>query len=88
MRSIFLTTASSALALLLAAPHLSAPATAGEIEAASKIDTVTVYPDAAIVTRIVEVDMPQGDSVLVVQEPAAGAGPGFAAGSKARDPRK
>jgi hypothetical protein len=59
MRSIFLTTASSALALLLAAPHLSAPAAAGEIEAASKIDAVTVYPDAAIVTRLVEVDMPK-----------------------------
>jgi uncharacterized protein (TIGR02231 family) len=64
MRSIILTTTCSALALLLAAPALSAPARAGEIEAASKIDSVTVYPDAAIVTRLVEVDMPQGDSVL------------------------
>jgi uncharacterized protein (TIGR02231 family) len=65
MRSIFLATTSSMLALLLAAPHLSGPAMAGEVEAASKIDSVTVYPDAAIVTRIVEVDMPQGESVLV-----------------------
>jgi uncharacterized protein (TIGR02231 family) len=53
------------LALLLAAPHLSGPAMAGEIEAASKIDSVTVYPDAAIVTRLVEVDIPQGESALV-----------------------
>jgi uncharacterized protein (TIGR02231 family) len=65
MRSIFLATTSSALALLLAAPVLSASARAGEVEAASKIDSVTVYPDAAIVSRLVEVDMPQGDSVLV-----------------------
>jgi uncharacterized protein (TIGR02231 family) len=40
-------------------------ASAGEIEAASKIDAVTVYPDAAIVTRVAEVDLAQGDNVVV-----------------------
>ena len=40
-------------------------ASAGEIEAASKIDAVTVYPDAAIVTRVAEVDLSQGDNVVV-----------------------
>ena len=75
MRSIFLTTASSALALILAAPPLSAPALAGEIEAASKIDAVTVYPDAAIVSRIVELDMPQGDSQLVFKNLPLGLDP-------------
>jgi uncharacterized protein (TIGR02231 family) len=43
----------------------SAGACAGEIEAASKVDAVTVYPDAAIVTRVAEVDLSQGDNVLV-----------------------
>jgi uncharacterized protein (TIGR02231 family) len=64
MRSIF-PAAASVLTFLIVAPNLSAPALAGEIEAASKIDSVTVYPDAAIVSRIAEVDLPQGDSVLV-----------------------
>jgi len=68
MRSRFLTTTWSALALLLAAPVSAAAAKAGEIEATSKIDSVTVYPDAAIVSRLVEVDMPQGDSVVIFKD--------------------
>jgi uncharacterized protein (TIGR02231 family) len=65
MRSIFPAAASSLFAFLIAAPNLAAPALAAEIEAASKIDAVTVYPDAAIISRVAEVDLPQGDSVLV-----------------------
>ena len=64
MRSLFLTTACSTLALLFAAANSTA-AVAGDIDAASKIDTVTVYPDAAIVTRLAEIDLPQGDSVVI-----------------------
>ena len=60
MRTIFSTSACSLAALLVAAP-----AWAGEIEAASKIDSVTVYPDAAIISRIAEIDLPPGDSVLM-----------------------
>ena len=60
MRCILSTSASSFIALLIAAPAL-----AGEIEAASKIDSVTVYPDAAIISRIAEVDLPAGDSTLI-----------------------
>ncbi|WP_158812647.1 mucoidy inhibitor MuiA family protein [Methylocapsa sp. S129] len=59
MRTIFSLSACSFVALLFAAPAL-----AGEIEVASKIDSVTVYPDAAIIWRIAEVDLPPGESVL------------------------
>lgn len=55
---------------ILAAASLSAmaaamPALAAEIDMRSKIDAVTVYPDAATVTRLAEVDMPAGASTLV-----------------------
>ena len=60
MRSI-----SSSLFALAATAIFRAGASAGEIEAASKIDAVTVYPDAAIVTRVAEVDLSQGDNVVV-----------------------
>ena len=65
MRSIFLAPGASVFALLISAPVLSAPASAAEIAVASKIDTVTVFPDAAIISRIADVDLPQGDSVLL-----------------------
>jgi uncharacterized protein (TIGR02231 family) len=60
MRSFLRASTCSFVALLIAAPAL-----AGEIEAASKIDSVTVYPDAAIISRFAEVDLPAGDSTLV-----------------------
>ena len=53
---------------LAATAIVSTGASAGEIEAASKIDSVTVYPDAAIVTRVAEVDLSQGDNVLVFKD--------------------
>jgi uncharacterized protein (TIGR02231 family) len=56
--------ASSLAALIVAASGALAPALSGEINADSKIDAVTVYPDAAIVTRIAEVDVPPGDNSL------------------------
>ena len=42
---------------------LAAPA-AAQTDVTSAIDAVTVYPDGATVTRIVHVDLPQGDSVV------------------------
>jgi uncharacterized protein (TIGR02231 family) len=42
---------------------LAAPA-AAQTDVTSAIDAVTVYPDGATVTRVVHVDLPQGDSVL------------------------
>jgi uncharacterized protein (TIGR02231 family) len=59
MRSLLSTSVCAIGALLC-----TAPAWAGEIEAVSKIDSVTVYPDAAIVSRNAEVDLPVGESTL------------------------
>ena len=43
----------------------AAPARAADIDAASHIDAVTLYPDAASVTRIAEIDLPEGASRLI-----------------------
>ena len=40
------------------------PAVAAESDLVSRVDAVTVYPDAAIVTRLAETEAPAGDSVL------------------------
>jgi uncharacterized protein (TIGR02231 family) len=40
-----------------------APA-AAQTEVSSRVEQVTVYPDGATVTRVIEVDLPHGDSVL------------------------
>jgi uncharacterized protein (TIGR02231 family) len=41
------------------------PATAAaQTDVSSKVEQVTVYPDGAIVTRVIEVDLPRGDAVL------------------------
>ena len=55
----------AALCAGVAAVALAAPLAAAEIEAQSRISGVTVYPDAAIVTRVLDVDLPAGESVLV-----------------------
>jgi uncharacterized protein (TIGR02231 family) len=43
---------------------LATAAGAAELDVTSNIDSVTVYPDGAAVTRIIHVDLPAGDSVL------------------------
>lgn len=43
------------------------PALAGTMEAPSRVDSVTVYPDSARVSRIVEVDLPAGATSLVLR---------------------
>jgi uncharacterized protein (TIGR02231 family) len=53
-----------AAAISLIAFAAALPAVAAETDVASRIDAVTIYPDAAIVTRLAEVDAPAGDSVL------------------------
>src|SRR5947209_11694201 len=45
-----------------------APALAGEIDVRSAIDSVTVYPDGATVTRTISVDLPQGDTTLIARD--------------------
>ncbi len=37
---------------------------AAQTEVASKVEQVMVYPDGANITRVIEVDLPRGDSVL------------------------
>ncbi|MFO1117774.1 MAG: mucoidy inhibitor MuiA family protein [Beijerinckiaceae bacterium] len=55
MRSLFL--ASTALSTFAAASAFAA-----DLEARSRIDSVAVHPDAAVVTRTFEVDLPDGAS--------------------------
>ena len=53
-----------ATAISLIAFVAAFPAVAGEADVVSRIDAVTIYPDAAVVTRLAEVEAPAGDSVL------------------------
>jgi uncharacterized protein (TIGR02231 family) len=46
----------------------AASATAAEIATASQIDAVTVYPDSAMVTRMIRLELPAGDSTLLAQD--------------------
>ncbi|MDE2361739.1 MAG: mucoidy inhibitor MuiA family protein [Hyphomicrobiales bacterium] len=48
------------------APFAGAAA-AADIETRSRVDAVTVYPDAALVTRTFDVDLPQGASALALK---------------------
>ena len=57
------TTSLVALAALAATPTRAA-----NLEASSSIDTVTVYPDGASVTRVIAVDLPAGDNTVVVSD--------------------
>lgn len=45
-----------------------ASAFAADIEATSTIDTVTVYPDGATVTRVLKVDLPAGEHVVLARD--------------------
>ncbi len=56
--------ASLALAGVLVAPRLGL---AADVELASRIDRVTVFPDAAVVTRMAAIDLPAGASALVLR---------------------
>src|SRR5947209_12711408 len=44
------------------------PALAADLDVRSSIDSVTVYPDGATVTRVISVDLPQGDTTLVARD--------------------
>jgi uncharacterized protein (TIGR02231 family) len=45
-----------------------APLGAAELDVRSAIDAVTVYPDGATVTRLIAVDLPQGDTTLIARD--------------------
>jgi uncharacterized protein (TIGR02231 family) len=54
--------------LVLVAASSAAPAWAADLEAASTVDAVTVYPDGATVTRLIKLDLPAGDTTLVARD--------------------
>ncbi|WP_339031027.1 mucoidy inhibitor MuiA family protein [Bradyrhizobium symbiodeficiens] len=54
--------------LVLVTMAAAAPSWAADLDATSAIDTVTVYPDGATVTRVIAVDLPSGDSTLVAKD--------------------
>jgi uncharacterized protein (TIGR02231 family) len=68
MRSIVATVVLPLVASSLIALISAAPALAADIDAASTIDAVTIYPDAAVVTRVATIDLPAGDSVVVFKD--------------------
>jgi uncharacterized protein (TIGR02231 family) len=53
------------LAFSLSTLCAAAPAFAADIDAVSRIDAVTVYPDGASVERVAEAEAPAGDSRLI-----------------------
>ncbi|MBR0837237.1 mucoidy inhibitor MuiA family protein [Bradyrhizobium manausense] len=66
MRTIARCLATTSLVLVTAA--LGSPSWASDVDATSAIDTVTVYPDGATVTRVIAIDLASGDSTLVAKD--------------------
>lgn len=66
MRAIARCLATTSLVLVTAA--LASPSWAADVDATSAIDTVTVYPDGATVTRVIAIDLASGDSTLVAKD--------------------
>ncbi|MDH2349130.1 mucoidy inhibitor MuiA family protein [Bradyrhizobium sp. SSUT112] len=54
--------------LVLVTNSAALPSWAADVDATSAIDTVTVYPDGATVTRIIALDLASGDSTLVARD--------------------
>ncbi|SEO12845.1 mucoidy inhibitor MuiA family protein [Bradyrhizobium sp. OK095] len=54
--------------LVLVTAALASPSWAADVDATSAIDTVTVYPDGATVTRVMSLDLASGDSTLVAKD--------------------
>lgn len=54
--------------LVLVTMAMASPSWAANVDATSAIDTVTVYPDGATVTRVIAIDLPSGDSTLVAKD--------------------
>jgi uncharacterized protein (TIGR02231 family) len=66
MRIIAKYLATTSLVLVTSAAAL--PSWAADVDATSAIDTVTVHPDGATVTRIIALDLASGDSTLVAKD--------------------
>jgi uncharacterized protein (TIGR02231 family) len=54
--------------LVLVTAAFVSPSWAADVDATSAIDTVTVYPDGATVTRVIALDLASGDSTLVARD--------------------
>ncbi|WP_342726568.1 mucoidy inhibitor MuiA family protein [Bradyrhizobium sp. B097] len=54
--------------LVLAGALVARPLHAANLDAASQVDAVTVYPDGASVTRVITLDLPAGDNTLVAKD--------------------
>ena len=62
------TTSLLTTSLMLVTAFAAMPARAADLDANSAIDTVTVYPDGASVTRIINADLASGDTTLVTKD--------------------
>ncbi|HEX7922739.1 MAG TPA: mucoidy inhibitor MuiA family protein [Bradyrhizobium sp.] len=54
--------------LVLVGALVAGPLHAANLDAASQVDAVTVYPDGASVTRVITLDLPAGDNTLVAKD--------------------
>ena len=54
--------------LVLVTSLATAPSRAADLDVNSAVDAVTVYPDGASVTRVIALDLPSGDTTLVVKD--------------------
>ena len=54
--------------LVLVTNLATAPSRAADLDVNSAVDAVTVYPDGASVTRVIALDLPSGDTTLVVKD--------------------
>jgi uncharacterized protein (TIGR02231 family) len=62
------TTSLLTTSLMLATAFAAMPALAADLDANSAIDTVTVYPDGASVTRVINAELASGDTTLVAKD--------------------
>jgi len=63
-----MTTYLATTGLVLVTAFAAAPLRAADLDAASTIDAVTVYPDGAAVTRVITLELPSGDNTLVARD--------------------
>ncbi|HWK97985.1 MAG TPA: mucoidy inhibitor MuiA family protein [Pseudolabrys sp.] len=56
------------MASIAIAASFAAPAFAAELEASSRIDSVTVYPDGATVTRLINIELAAGDHTVLARD--------------------
>jgi uncharacterized protein (TIGR02231 family) len=54
--------------LVVVAAFAAVGAQAADLDAASAVEAVTVYPDGASVTRVIAVDIPAGDNTVVLKD--------------------